>query len=189
MGTTHVRRPPEPTPLPKAAGSSDLETTAHSEEEAVDSAINERKALRAQKAKWRAAYQADLEALRLDPTLLNAVNLVRNLSNNEHERPVSVSAELARTLFPDGMDLSAEECLGQIASRALLIDQLRNEMAELVDAARDTGATWTEVGLAAGIGPSSAYQRWSERGRENHRVHQRKHAGREPEDIASAEPT
>lgn len=67
-----------------------------------------------------------------------------------------------------------KERLGHLAVLSAEVAALEEEIKEEISYARDAGVTWAEIAEVAGIKPQSAYQRWSEQGREKHRVNQRK---------------
>lgn len=86
-----------------------------------------------------------------------------------------VSELLAEYEAEDRSDsLSLERTLGALAVRRELIDALRTEIDSLVDAAREQGGSWAKIGKAMNMGHQSAYEHWSERGREKNRERQRR---------------
>jgi hypothetical protein len=68
----------------------------------------------------------------------------------------------------------ADSILGELALVLSEMELLEYQAQRLVDEAREQGATWAQVGAVVGVKPQSAYQRWSEQGREKHREYQRK---------------
>jgi hypothetical protein len=66
------------------------------------------------------------------------------------------------------------QIMGELTFLAAMQESLREEEDRLVAEARENGVTWSEIGRYFGITPQSAYQRWSETGREKHRDYQRK---------------
>ncbi len=67
-----------------------------------------------------------------------------------------------------------EAVLGQLALVLHEAASLQEKTQALVDEARGKGATWVQIGAVAGVRPQSAYQRWTETGREKNREHQRR---------------
>lgn len=64
--------------------------------------------------------------------------------------------------------------LGELTLVLGAIKQLNTRTQELVDMARSSRATWADIGRAAGITRQSAYERWTEKGRQRNRENQRK---------------
>jgi hypothetical protein len=80
-----------------------------------------------------------------------------------------------RDVEPPLADISqAPDVLGRIATTLVEIEFLQDEVQALVEQAREAGASWADIGEAAGISRQSAYMRFSERGRETNRANQRK---------------
>ena len=73
-----------------------------------------------------------------------------------------------------------EPILGRLALENARLKELQEQhkafLQELADTAREAGASWNDIGKALDITPQSAYQRWSEHGRDKHRENQRKRA-------------
>jgi len=86
--------------------------------------------------------------------------LIGNIEQDEESAASSVEAP---------PDLLAK--LGRLAAVAT---DIKLQIDETAVAAKQAGATWANIGEAAGITPQSAYQRWSAQGREKHRDYQRK---------------
>lgn len=64
-----------------------------------------------------------------------------------------------------------DELLTQLSATILQSRLLKNQANSLVNTARSNGASWAKIGAAAGgISPQAAHQRWSESGRESHRL-------------------
>ena len=57
--------------------------------------------------------------------------------------------------------------------------RLRAHCQELVDQARQLGATWEQIGQATGTGRSTAYERWTTQGRQNSAERQHRFRARE----------
>lgn len=73
-----------------------------------------------------------------------------------------------------------EELLLKLGSVITAIHLLQEESDRLVDQVREQGASWERIARAAGMKKQSAYQRWSENGREKHREYTRKRRGSSP---------
>jgi hypothetical protein len=70
---------------------------------------------------------------------------------------------------------SVEALLALVSMNTVEIERLRSETDSLAKAAREAGASWAEIGRAAGISYQSAHQRWSPGGKEKHRARQRRY--------------
>jgi hypothetical protein len=107
-----------------------------------------------------------------------ARRLVREAASadNKSRNSESLSLESVPTEHEPGD--TPEIYLGRIASAQAMIKQLTEEIDTNVHLAKAGGVTWEDIGQAAGVTRQSAYQRWSERGRERHREAHRSYMGR-----------
>ena len=70
--------------------------------------------------------------------------------------------------------LPAKQALGRLVLVLAEIEDLREKAQCSVDEAREQGATWHDIGNAAGISRQAAYDRFTEKGRARNRENQRK---------------
>lgn len=64
--------------------------------------------------------------------------------------------------------------LANLAIRAVQADFVRDDLARKVEAAREAGASWSEIGRAVGITPQAAHRRWDADAKAKHRDYHRK---------------
>lgn len=89
-----------------------------------------------------------------------------------HQTPTFHEVAAAQSHVP------VDQLLGRLATvneqYKELKENLSAELNQIASQAREAGATWSDIAEAVDITPQSAYQRWSERGREKHRQSKRK---------------
>lgn len=93
----------------------------------------------------------------------------------------SPPSELVDTFLQQQTRIGRERvgALGMVALRTLQAEALKASLDSLVDEARDLGATWSDIGRAAGITPQAAHRRWDDVARQKHTDYER--ARRQPQ--------
>ncbi len=84
---------------------------------------------------------------------------------------------------PDVLELRAlearrlelvEQSLGRISTATQLIEETKAELQSHVEGARSLGASWADIGRAAGITPPSAMRRWDPEAKQRRADYQRR---------------
>lgn len=91
--------------------------------------------------------------------------------------PPPPSIELVEDAPEDTVDNALLMITWKLGGLAALLEQVQEAEEEVrgqVQHARELGATWAQVGQVAGIKPQSAYQRWTDTGRQKHREYEKK---------------
>jgi hypothetical protein len=104
---------------------------------------------------------------------------IENLSSEQVEDLQLLESTVEPTT---ALEMLAEPQLEQLLGRVTVaLEEIRilKEVAHLrVTAARAAGASWAKIAEAAGMAPQSAYQRWSDQGKEKHRDYQHQRRSR-----------
>lgn len=74
----------------------------------------------------------------------------------------------------DSALFSLQHSFGRLAALAAEVVEVEVEIRTEVDVARSLGVTWAQIAEVAGVKPQSAYQRWTDTGRQKHREYEKK---------------
>lgn len=83
------------------------------------------------------------------------------------------SLESVLSCIPSEASRNQTQFLGYLALDVARTEMLRGNLDMFVLAARESGATWADIGKAAGISPQAAHGRWNPGAKERHRDYQR----------------
>jgi hypothetical protein len=82
--------------------------------------------------------------------------------------------------LPSRFDPRLTVSLGMISALSVQISEARASLQDIVDGARAWGATWEQVGIAAGITAVAAQRRWDPIARTKHAEYQKKRRAQMP---------
>lgn len=155
-------------------GTDQLERLSLSDNEFIIEMVDTYERMKDVISKWKPVIEQSISGEQQRPDEIPSVNRdLQFLPITEEEvesARATVSARI-EALLSEGVSgrLERRPLLEQVSQRSLQIELLQNALRLAVDRARAAGASWNEIGRAAGTTPQAAHRRWNEDARKWHR--------------------